>query len=139
MIGLYKQFMKLKNQFLLVGILGALAVIFGAFGAHFLKERLSEKLLSTFQTGVQYHFYHTLAMLGVIAIGHRLKASNLKLCLGLFLAGIICFSGSLYLLSCREIIGLTVYRWLGPITPIGGLFFIGGWLCLAFGFQKEDT
>ncbi len=129
--------MKERNQYILVGILGALAVIFGAFGAHFLKEQLSEKLLSTFQTGVQYHFYHTLAILGVIAIGNRIKAKSSRLSILLFSIGIICFSGSLYLLACRDLIGLTFYQWLGPITPIGGLFFIAGWLCLALGFRKE--
>jgi len=105
---------------------GALSVALGAFGAHALEARLSADLLGTFETGVRYQFYHTLALLAVVAAIGRWPASNLPVIAGwLFIAGIVVFSGSLYLLV------MTGTRWLGAITPIGGVAFIAGWLLLA--------
>ena len=105
---------------------GFLAVALGAFGAHALKSRLPETLMSTYQTGVQYHFYHALALLGVGILLYRLpSASNLLLASGwLLIAGLLLFCGSLYLLA------LGGPRWLGPVTPLGGLCFLLGWLSL---------
>ena len=110
----------------LASLSGMLAVLFGAFGAHALKERLDEHALTVFETAVQYHFYHTLALLvvGVMALSQP-QAALLKSSGWLFVIGILVFSGSLYLLS------LTGMRWLGAITPLGGLAFIAGWACLA--------
>lgn len=89
--------------------------------------------LVTFKTGVTYHFYHTIALL-FIAFLMKMSASKwFKWSAICFILGIILFSGSLYLLATREIIGLTEYKWLGPITPIGGMFFILGWLSLGIG------
>ncbi len=110
----------------LASLSGMLAVVFGAFGAHALKDKLDADALGVFQTAVQYHFYHSFALLavGVIALNQPqtvlLKSSGF-----LFILGILVFSGSLYLLS------VTGVRWLGAITPLGGLAFIGGWACLA--------
>lgn len=103
-----------------------LAVAFGAFGAHALKSRLDDYALGVFQTAVQYHFYHSLALLavGVIALSQP-QTALLKSSGWLFLIGILVFSGSLYVL------GITGVRWLGAITPLGGLAFIAGWACLA--------
>ena len=103
-----------------------LAVGFGAFGAHALKSRLDDYALGVFQTAVQYHFYHSLALLavGVIALNQP-QTAMLKSSGWLFLIGILVFSGSLYALS------ITGVRWLGAITPLGGLAFIAGWACLA--------
>ena len=128
--------MNRKTSFLLVAILGASAVIFGAFGAHYLKEKLAATQLNSYQTGVTYHFYHTLAILGLLSakglFGNKLIQADkiFKQSTMLFLIGILCFSGSLYLLSCRDLIGLTSFKWLGPITPIGGVLFVIGWLNL---------
>lgn len=110
----------------LASLSGMLAVLFGAFGAHALKERLDEHALTVFETAVQYHFYHTLALLvvGVMALSQP-QAALLKSSGWLFVIGILVFSGSLYLLS------LTGMRWLGAITPLGGLAFVAGWACLA--------
>ena len=111
---------------LILGSLNAmLAVILGAFGAHGLKSRLTEDLLAVYQTGVQYHFYHSLGLIliGVIA-WHIPNSIWLKWSTGFMLAGIILFSGSLYTLA------LTNLRWLGMITPIGGIAFIVSWLLL---------
>ena len=105
---------------------GALSVALGAFGAHALEARLSAEFLHTFETGVRYQFYHTLALLAVVVAIVRWPASNLPVIAGwLFIAGIVVFSGSLYLLV------MTGTRWLGAITPIGGVAFIAGWLLLA--------
>jgi uncharacterized membrane protein YgdD (TMEM256/DUF423 family) len=110
----------------LASISGMLAVVLGAFGAHALKDRLDQYSLGVFETAVQYHFYHSFALLavGVIALSQP-QTVMLKSSGWLFLIGIFVFSGSLYLLS------ITGVRWLGAITPLGGLAFIGGWVCLA--------
>jgi uncharacterized membrane protein YgdD (TMEM256/DUF423 family) len=110
----------------LASLSGMLAVVVGAFGAHALKGKLDQQALGVFETAVQYHFYHSFALLavGVIALSQP-QTVMLKSSGWLFLIGIIIFSGSLYLLS------ITGVRWLGAITPLGGLAFIGGWACLA--------
>lgn len=104
---------------------GLLAVALGAFGAHGLKGRLSAPMLSAYETAVQYHFYHTLALFGLAILIQRLGEKALLLGSGyLFIAGMLLFSGSLYLLA------LGGPRWLGPITPLGGLALITAWLLL---------
>ena len=104
---------------------GLLGVALGAFGAHALKARLDDYALTIFQTAVQYQFYHSLALLGVGLLCLWQPQSRLLLASGIaFLVGILVFSGSLYLLS------FTGLRWLGAITPIGGLSFMLGWLLL---------
>jgi uncharacterized membrane protein YgdD (TMEM256/DUF423 family) len=116
-----------KTFLLLASILGALAVALGAFGAHALESRLSADLLSTYEIGVRYHFYHVLALLGVAAVLARWPTAGVAVAAGwLFVIGIVIFSGSLYLLA------FTGVRWLGAITPIGGVAFIAGWICLAW-------
>ena len=110
----------------LASLSGILAVVFGAFGAHALKGKLDDQALKVFETAVQYHFYHTFALLvvGVIALNQP-QTVLLKSSGWLFVIGILVFSGSLYLLS------LTGVRWLGAITPLGGLALLAGWACLA--------
>lgn len=113
--------------FLLAVVLGGLGVALGAFGAHALAARLTPDLLQTYETGVRYHFYHALALLAVVYAIGRWPQSSLPTVAGwLFVAGVLIFSGTLYLLA------LTGIRWLGAITPIGGVAFIAGWLCLAW-------
>jgi uncharacterized membrane protein YgdD (TMEM256/DUF423 family) len=113
---------------------GALCVVFGAFGAHALKESLAPEQLQVFETGVRYQFYHTFAILacGLLA-GHF----NTGVAGKLFMAGIIGFSGSLYLLSTRTLTGLESWTWLGPVTPLGGLCFILGWIFLFINAGKS--
>ena len=117
----------MANTFLtLAATSGLLAVAFGAFGAHALRNRLDTYAMDIFETAVQYQFYHSLALLcvGLLALNQPgmvlLKSSG-----WLFVVGIVIFSGSLYLLS------LTGLRWLGAVTPVGGLALIAGWACLA--------
>lgn len=105
-------------------IFSMLSVILGAFGAHYLKNTLSEYSLSIFQTGVFYQFIHSLGILFIALLSHSLDNININLSIWFFISGIFLFSGSLYLLA------LTDVKWLGAITPIGGMFFILGWFTL---------
>lgn len=106
------------------------AVILGAFGAHAFKDIIPAEQLITFETGVRYHFYHALAILLVDLFIHFRKSKLLIAAGWLFTAGIVCFSGSLYILAFRETISDLPTAVLGPITPIGGTLFIAGWLVL---------
>lgn len=111
-----------------IGAIGmALAVALGAFGAHGLRARVSADLLDVWHTGVQYHVYHALGLLVVAGVAHVLPAAaGVRLSGWLMLAGVLLFSGSLYVLV------LTDTRWLGAVTPIGGVAFIAAWLLLAW-------
>lgn len=125
--------MSAKNTIILAAALGALAVILGAFGAHSLKAVIDSKALATYQLGVSYQYYHVLAMLATGILGLYLKGgrSLLRYAALCFFIGILLFSGSLYLIACRTILGIEAYSYIyGPLTPIGGLFFIGGWILL---------
>lgn len=106
--------------------LGFIAVAFGAFGAHALKSRLSTEMLEIWKTANEYHFYHALALVLVGLLARQTRMPGLDVTAGCMLAGVLIFSGSLYLLA------LTGTRWLGAITPIGGLFFLAGWAWLAW-------
>ncbi len=119
--------------FLLLGSASALlAVLLGAFGAHALKSKLSTDMLTIFQTGVQYHFYHALGLLAVGFIATQIPDSAaIKWSGWLMFIGIVIFSGSLYLLS------ITGQRWLGAITPIGGVAFIAAWALLVYAIYRS--
>ena len=117
----------MKYFFILGAALAGLSVVAGAFGARALKSKLTPELLTIFETAARYQMYHALGLIMVAVVN---EGSILITIAGwLFLGGIIIFSGSLYILS------LTGIRWLGAITPIGGLAFIIGWACLAIGFR----
>ncbi|MCB0522968.1 MAG: DUF423 domain-containing protein [Lewinellaceae bacterium] len=114
----------------IAAIVGLLAVAIGAFGAHGLKPKLTEYQITIFEKGVMYQFFHTMAMLAVgILLGVKTESVMLRRAAWFFLAGIICFSGSLYLLACKDILPFSV-SWAGPITPLGGLCFMAGWFLL---------
>jgi uncharacterized membrane protein YgdD (TMEM256/DUF423 family) len=114
--------------FLVLGSLaGAAGVALGAFGAHALRARLAPDLLAVWQTAVQYHFWHALALLAIaLAAIHLPESASLKWAGWLMVAGIALFSGSLYLLA------LTGARWLGAVTPLGGTAWILAWALLAW-------
>jgi uncharacterized membrane protein YgdD (TMEM256/DUF423 family) len=117
-----------KTFFILSGVLGAAGVALGAFGAHALKARLTPERLETFESGVRYQMYHALALAAIaLALAQWPAASLLVLAGWSFVTGTILFSGSLYLLV------ITRRRWLGVVTPFGGLAFIAGWICLVLG------
>lgn len=118
----------------LAGLSGGLGVALGAFGAHALRGKVEERLLDTFQTAVQYQMIHALALLLVaILVFQWGRSPGLDIAAATFMAGIVLFCGSLYGLV------LTDMRWLGPVTPLGGLCFIAGWTALVVaGFQKMN-
>ena len=119
----------------LSAISGLLAVILGAFGAHKLKQIISSEDIAIYETGIRYQFYHTFALFG-IGILLYLKSSSLLIKSGYaFAIGILLFSGSLYGLSMRNIYEVNL-NWLGPVTPVGGLFFILGWLLLLLSIKN---
>jgi len=108
----------------------ALAVALGAFGAHGLKPLLDDNSMQMYQTAVQYHFYHALALIicGMLQLFTGSKRAGIAA--ALFGAGLFCFSGSLYAITFLKATGADVPRWLGPVTPVGGLLFIAGWVVL---------
>lgn len=129
--------MKNKNGLIAATLLAGLAVILGAFGAHGLKTLVSPLQIETFKTGVQYHFYHALAMVLAILISQYIDNQNIRRSFGLFAVGILFFSGSLYGFTLSEALGTEGVRWLGLVTPLGGLFFILGWINLSIGIYKS--
>ena len=121
----------------LVILTGALAVAIGAFGAHGLKPHLTVDQWGNFQTASKYHFYHVFAGALALLIHDRWPGKFTRLAPPLFLVGILLFSGSLYLLACRDLLPFSVY-WLGPITPIGGLLLILAWAFMLPGKRNQD-
>jgi len=133
-----------SKKHITIGLLGAIAVSLGALGAHFLKSKLETGLITTdqligFDTAVKYQMYHLLAMLVLILLAKHNNHKFITWAYNCFLIGIILFSGSLYFLCTRNLLGAEWLKVLGPVTPIGGLFFVAGWIFLALvGLKKED-
>jgi len=130
----------MNRKFVVIaGVLGALAVGLGAFGAHSLKSLLSAYQLGIFKTGIQYHFYHTFAILCLAILGQFSTYKYLQKACWFFSFGIVLFSGSLYLLATKDILGLnSITSILGPLTPIGGVLFLIGWgLIISTGLQLK--
>lgn len=109
-------------------ILGILAIIFGAFGAHALKKVLTPEALASFETGVKYQVYHSLFLL-FIASSNLISDKVKKILLILIICGVFLFSGSIYLLSCGGLVSMD-FKNIGFITPIGGLLLISAWMTL---------
>lgn len=125
-----------RRIILTASLFGAIAVIFGAFGAHTLKNVLSTGAIEIWAKGVEYQFYHTFALLFLSQFatdGDKL----LKWAYIFFTSGILLFSGSLYLLATRELLNIGFLNYIGPITPIGGLCFILGWALLFIAASKR--
>lgn len=132
-----------KWKIVTVGISGAVAVSLGALGAHALKNQLpggliTPDLLNGFDTGVKYHMYHTIALLLSALLSLHVNSKALNTAFAFFLTGIVLFSGSLYFLCTRHLLGADWLSFLGPVTPVGGLFFVAGWLFLAFSVLKKS-
>ncbi|MHA2940268.1 DUF423 domain-containing protein [Vibrio sp. RC27] len=128
--------MKSRKLLSVATLYGGVAVALGAFAAHGLKSSLSAYHLDVFNTGVDYQFIHTLALLACAILMRLTKSEKAQNCFyraGIcFIIGVFCFSGSLYALA------LTGIKWFGPITPFGGLLFIIGWVFMALGVTKLD-
>lgn len=118
-------------------IFAVLAVAFGAFGAHALKEKVTESALAVFETGVKYQFYHVFALLAVGILFQSFSNDYMLWSGRLFIAGIILFSGSLYALTFILSAGADNMKWIGAITPFGGLCFIAGWVMMLIGIMKK--
>ncbi len=114
-----------------------IAVSFGALGAHFLKNHLSPDALDSFQVGLRYHFYFNIASLLIILLQTQIEIPRISLVLRLMTAGTLLFSGSIYLLSTSDLTGLSV-RFLGPVTPIGGMLIIFSWILLFFSTKPKS-
>ena len=129
----------MQKGFIKLGaLLGALSVMLGAFGAHALKQLISDKSLVIFETAVRYQYYHVVALL-LTGILYKEFSNNYMQWAGrLFCLGILFFSGSLYLLAFIDITENTGLKWIGAITPLGGACFIAGWLSMAAGVLKRN-
>ena len=125
----------MKKLLLIIGILGALAVILGVFGAHALVPKLPVESLASYKTGVLYHFIHTLAALLACVLYLLTEQKLFRNGAYLFIVGILFFSGSIYLLATRPVTHLEV-GFLGPVTPVGGVLFILAWICMAIAGMK---
>jgi uncharacterized membrane protein YgdD (TMEM256/DUF423 family) len=128
---------KNRTYIKLAGILGALAVMLGAFGSHVLKEYLTPEQMSAFNTAVSYQFYHVLALLCVGVLYKRYHTKLLARAGEMFLAGMLLFCGSLYLSVGLTVTGMGSLGALGLITPIGGVLLVVGWICLFIGVPNH--
>jgi uncharacterized membrane protein YgdD (TMEM256/DUF423 family) len=117
--------------FALGAVSGFISVAAGAFGAHALRSRLTPEYLGVFETAARYQMYHALALLAVAWAITRGSGSTAQWAGWLFVVGTVLFSGSLYALALSGI------RWLGAITPLGGVAFLAGWLCLALSWKRS--
>lgn len=128
------------NRMIQVGAFtAAIAVTLGAMGAHFLQGYISEIDLGVYEIGVRYQFYHAIAILVTAAIYAQHHRKGLKWTYRFFLIGMFFFSGSLYTLAISEWVFGTRMTWLGAITPIGGLFFIVGWVSFFLSFYRKTN
>ena len=130
----------MRKNFLIAGaVFGGLAVALGAFGAHGLEKiTRDEKILHGFQTGVQYQMYHALVLLLLAIMYEKYPGKWLKWAGNFFIAGILLFSGSLYLLTILKIQESSVVKLIGPVTPLGGICFIAGWVILLVTVLKKN-
>lgn len=127
-----------KTILILASFFGLIAVMLGAFAAHGLENMIDEARIETFQTGVRYQFYHTFGLIAIYGLYHLTPDKILHWAGICFVTGILCFSGSIYLLATREVLGITAWSWLGPVTPLGGIFFMIGWALLGvFAYRRE--
>src|SRR5437588_5191191 len=128
----------MQKIFLIIGtLLAGLAVALGAFGAHGLKKIVDAETVGIYQTGVQYQMYHALALLAVGILAERMTNSLINYAALFFIGGIVFFSGSLYLIASLKAMNKAVSTGVGIMTPVGGLFFILGWVLLLLAIIKK--
>lgn len=128
----------MHKVYLIIGtVLAGLSVVLGAFGAHGLKQIVPPETVATYQTGVQYQIYHAFALLILGILYDRYPNNFINYAGMFFIAGIVLFSGSLYLLASLKAMNKVGVSGIGIITPIGGIFFIIGWILLLLGILKK--
>jgi len=126
------------TKFIKVAILFCVtSVVLGAFGAHLLKDLLTENQIVSFQTGIRYQMFHGLSIL-ILSLNKDYFTNKLNISLQLMSVGVILFSLSIYLLNLQDLLGVSL-SFLGPITPLGGLFLIGSWSILLFSIKKNSS
>jgi uncharacterized membrane protein YgdD (TMEM256/DUF423 family) len=125
-----------KNTIIKAGILGVIAVLGGAFGAHALKEVLTLEQLASFNTGVRYQLIHSVVLLLLVLLYDKFELKQFKIASTLIFWGVILFSGSIYILTLKNIIGVEWLKFAGPITPLGGTLIIIGWVFIVLGGMK---
>jgi uncharacterized membrane protein YgdD (TMEM256/DUF423 family) len=129
----------MKRQMIITGaFFAALAVAFGAFGAHWLKTKLGPVELLNFETAVRYQMYHALAILFLAVLARDTNLKQLRFPFYAFTLGTLFFSGSIYFLATRSLTGLSA-PWIGPVTPLGGLLFISGWIYIIYLYTSKKA
>ena len=126
-----------KTFIITAALFGALSVVLGAFGAHALKSKISVDALEIFETSVRYQFYHVFVLLAVGILMQYFPNNFITWSGRFFIAGIILFCGSLYLLTYFKAVDNQQMNWLGAVTPFGGLCFIAGWILIAVAVFKQ--
>jgi uncharacterized membrane protein YgdD (TMEM256/DUF423 family) len=128
----------MNKQFLsIAAMLGALSVVLGAFAAHKLRDIVGPDDVAIFETGVRYQFYHVFALLVVALLSQKFNNAWMNRAGNCFIIGIVLFSGSLYLMTAMKAAEYVSLKYIAVITPIGGLFFIAGWICLWVGVTRK--
>ncbi|MDO7744757.1 MAG: DUF423 domain-containing protein [Pedobacter sp.] len=125
-----------RRIILTASLFGCIAVIFGAFGAHTLKNSLSADAMAIWTKGIEYQFYHTFALLFLSTFA-RFRTKLVDFSFYCFSFGTLLFSGSLYLLATRDILHLSFVNIIGPVTPLGGLLLVAGWILLFLAALKN--
>lgn len=125
-----------KSILIKAGVFGVIAVLGGAFGAHALKELLSAEHLASFNTGVRYQLIHSIVLIVLFILLDKFEINQFKIAANLMFWGVILFSGSIYLLTLKNIIGAEWLKFAGPITPIGGTLIIAGWVFVIIGGKR---
>lgn len=129
----------MKRIMIITGaIFAGLAVALGALGAHWLKSKLEPSSLANFETAVRYQMYHALAILYLAVLSRDNNPTQFRFPFYVFTLGILFFSGSIYFLATRSLTGLSA-PWIGPVTPLGGLFFISGWTYIIYLYTSKKA
>jgi uncharacterized membrane protein YgdD (TMEM256/DUF423 family) len=126
----------IKNILIKAAILGCIGIVLGAFGAHALKAILTSEQLASFNTGVRYQISHAIVLLFLFLLTEKYNLKHFKIAANFLFFGVILFSGSIYILTLKNILAIDVLKFAGPITPIGGLLIILGWLFILIGAIK---
>ena len=128
----------IKNQLLFAGISAAIGVMILALAAHYLQNKLTEVQLNAVKTAANIQLIHSISIFALSNLSNRVHISTLKRALNFMIAGILAFSGSIYLLSLKTILNLELLKIFGPITPIGGVFLIISWSIVAISIYKSN-